>query len=309
MLDSYLEKPYQNILHGKILKLNTYVYPTIWHRAWLIDTKGEDFQNLLNKISKFFQYIKGTEIMEQVSKNVDEGGLNLINLRERIETIKAKQILDSELQIPESDNIIYQVGVKQHKIYSKQFPGPKSLTPHSKLRHTVTMLEQNILVIRNFKTRKKKFTTKDLQSILFPKQKRHYYKENLQAVEQKLKSCNYLIVHNLGPFRSNMPCPLCKKDNDCSQHLLFSCKVTNKARSLAKEWLNIFNIEFNNANIVEMKDVKTGIINHIISYYKFNCLSHKMLAWKENISDDRIAAKFDKDVPFYVENIPSFIKI
>ena len=55
------------------------------------------------------------------AKNASEGGLNLINVWERIKAIEAKQIFDSEFHTPESD-IFYNISIKQ-----KSFGGKTSL--------------------------------------------------------------------------------------------------------------------------------------------------------------------------------------
>ena len=51
--------------------------------------------------------------MEEVSKTKGEGGLGLINLTERLQGIKILELLSAASQRPESDNIIYEIGIKQ----------------------------------------------------------------------------------------------------------------------------------------------------------------------------------------------------
>ena len=60
---------------------------------------------------------KGQEILEKISKTKEEGGLGLINLTERIQAIKILELLNAANQRPESDNIIYEIGIKQMAIY------------------------------------------------------------------------------------------------------------------------------------------------------------------------------------------------
>ena len=36
---------------GKILKINTYIYTTIYNNAWLINTSNKDFQDFIKKES------------------------------------------------------------------------------------------------------------------------------------------------------------------------------------------------------------------------------------------------------------------
>ena len=82
-------------LQGRILQLNTYVFSTIWNRAWVINTKEKAFKDLLKETSTYLQFIKGDEILEKVAKRKTEEGLNRINLEERIQTFKIKQILEA----------------------------------------------------------------------------------------------------------------------------------------------------------------------------------------------------------------------
>ena len=58
----------------------------------------------MKDVAGYLQPIK-EEVLENVSKRKIEGGLNLINLMERIDSLKIKQILEADTQIPETDNI------------------------------------------------------------------------------------------------------------------------------------------------------------------------------------------------------------
>ena len=40
-------------LTGKILKLNTYVFSTVWNNAWLIDIKDPRFKSFIRRIERF----------------------------------------------------------------------------------------------------------------------------------------------------------------------------------------------------------------------------------------------------------------
>ena len=89
----------------------------------MINTKKKEFKDLLSEVSTYLQLITGEEIREKVAKK-KEGGLNLINLEERIQTLKTKQILEVHQQIPETDDIIYMVGTNNKQIYDMKFDGP-----------------------------------------------------------------------------------------------------------------------------------------------------------------------------------------
>ena len=109
-------------------------------------------------MEKIYRYIREgynkKHVYETVAKQREEGGLNLINEKERIETIKAQLLLETEHQTPESDNLIYNSGIKQIKIFAKTFQGLKRLTPNQDMKDILDNLEPNIEQIRNYKRRK-----------------------------------------------------------------------------------------------------------------------------------------------------------
>ena len=64
-------------------------------------------------------------MLENISRKRKEGGLDLVSLKERIQSIKGKAMTAAESQIPETDYLMYAVGTKQKLIYGKIFLGPK----------------------------------------------------------------------------------------------------------------------------------------------------------------------------------------
>ena len=60
-------------------------------------------------------FIQSNEIMEKVSTSRDRGGLGLINIKERIQAIQALEYLQANQQLPETDNVLSEVGcIKKH---------------------------------------------------------------------------------------------------------------------------------------------------------------------------------------------------
>ena len=51
--------------------------------------------------------------MEKVSTSRDIGGLGLINIKERIQAIQALEYLQANQQSPETDNVLFEVGLHQ----------------------------------------------------------------------------------------------------------------------------------------------------------------------------------------------------
>ena len=97
--------------------------------------------------------------------------MNLINLEERIQTLKTKLILEADQQIPETDDIIYMVGTNDKKIYDMKFDGPKQAINTDYEKSFLNLIIQNEQALKNYKKRHKEYITKDLQSILFPKRR------------------------------------------------------------------------------------------------------------------------------------------
>ena len=146
-------------LVGKILRLNTYVFSTVWNNAWLIDIKDKHFKEFLKEVEKYLCIYKGQEIVEKVSKTKDEGGLGLINLTERLQAIKILELLNAASQRPESDNIIYEIGIKQMAIYGTNYVGSKA----EETNDIIKLLEKNIDEINKFRIRHKTTKPKDIQ--------------------------------------------------------------------------------------------------------------------------------------------------
>ena len=90
---------------------------------------------------------KGQEIIEKISKTKEEGelALGLINLTERIQAIKILELHNAASQRPESDNIIYKIGIKQMAIYGTNYVGSKA----EETNDIIKLLEKNIDEINN----------------------------------------------------------------------------------------------------------------------------------------------------------------
>ena len=143
------------------------MFSTVWNNAWLIDIKDKHFKQFLKEVEKYLCKYKGQEIVEKVSKTKDEGGLGLINLTERLQAINILELLNAASQRPESDNIIYEIGIKQMAIYGTNYVGSKS----EETNDIIKLLEENINEINKFRILRKTTKPKDIQKIIIPKDK------------------------------------------------------------------------------------------------------------------------------------------
>ena len=152
--------------------------------------KGQILQTIFKRRRKVPGKYKGQEIIEKISKTKEEGGLGLINLTERIQAIKLLEFLNAASQRHESDNIIYEIGIKQMAIYGTNYVGSKA----EETNDIIKLLEKNIDEINKFRIRHKTTKPKHIQKIIFPKDKKTYFTEIYDAIESKLISTNYLML-------------------------------------------------------------------------------------------------------------------
>ena len=110
--------------------------------------------------------------------------MGLINPTERIRCIKLMEYLNAKTQMPETDNLVYEVGTMQKLLYGTNFKRAKS----SERNPELLLLIWNLNKITNFKASHKDFKPKDPQNIIFPKIKITYFLEIYEAEEPKLIS-------------------------------------------------------------------------------------------------------------------------
>ena len=175
-------------LAGKILKLNTYVFSTVWNNAWLIEIKDPHFKAFIRKMERFLCKYKGNEILEKnICKQRQRGPIDLINIKVRIQAIQAFEYLNADLQTSETNNVFFEVGLHQKTIYQKIVAKRGNA---SQTKEIITLIVRNISEIKKYmKTHK----------IVKPKNKINYFLEIYIPLEPKLVSINYLVLHNLLP--------------------------------------------------------------------------------------------------------------
>ena len=151
------------------------------------------FRQFIVRIEKYLCEFKGKEILEKVPKRREEGGLGLIKVTERIQDIQAHEFLKADLQKPETDVLLFEVGWKQKALYGKMFDGGKS----EKTKEITTVICNNIDEMNRFKMNHISLKAKNIQDILFPKRKITFFKEIYDPIESKLVPTNYLLLHGL----------------------------------------------------------------------------------------------------------------
>ena len=287
-------------LAGKILALNTYVYSTVWNNAWLIDIKNSHFKKFINRIERYLCLYKGNEIMEKVSTSRDKGGLGLINIKERIQAIHALEYLQANKRLPETDNVLFEVGLHQKTIYGTVVAKGANASQRKEL---IILLLKNINKINQYTATHKIVKPKHIQDILFPKNKFNYFTEIYIPLEPKLVSINYLVLHNLLPIRGGSECKLCNGIEYELKHILFECTALTRVRRHVRNWLSTFNINnFNRETIIEMKNIK-DLPNYIISLYKATVWKNRGLAQLREVNEQAVINSLDSTLRFYITHI------
>ena len=168
-------------------------------------------------------------------------------------------------------------------IYGTNYVGSKA----EEMNDIIKLLEKNIDEINKFRIRHKTTKPKDIQKIIFPKDKKTYFTEIYDAIESKLMSTNYRMLQGLLSFRNNRPCYICGKYEDNLDHLLFQCPFLARARNLGKgcTWLEIAGIDqdnFNKHTLIKMTEVD-ALQNNVISNYKDIILKNRKLAQRHDV--------------------------
>ena len=125
--------------------------------------------------------------------------MGLINIKERILALQAKEIIDAPGKIPDTDNLIYEIGTHQEQIFDQPIAGPKAENTPNKYTRIINTIKTNKEGIKNYKKRKKQ-TTKELQNILYPKTKTVLSKDIYFCKNPKTTSLNFLIANGLLPI-------------------------------------------------------------------------------------------------------------
>ena len=156
---------------GKIIKINTYIYTTLYNNAWIINTKSKAFKTFVKKISIYLQRIKNEDVYRHVARGKEFGGLGLVDIEERLNTIKTRELLEIEDECCENDDLLYEIGLKQKIITGKEPKGPKAETARPDIQTLITGIEKYKTPIEEYKKTHKKLKTKDLQTIIYPKER------------------------------------------------------------------------------------------------------------------------------------------
>ena len=219
-------------------------------------------KKISHKFERYLDIFKGKEIKEKFSNHKTEGGMGLIDLSQRVRSIQLLEYLRADTPMSKTDNLVFEVGTMQKTLHGADFKRAKSSETKPEL---LLLLIYHIEKFNTFIKSHKYFKSKDLQSILYPKETDNYFKEIYETDEPKLISANYLMLHGLLSFRGDTPCYVCKKHIENLDHLLFHCPFLTHCRDLVRGWLGQLGVQtFNKHNIIEMTSGNPGFENYCI---------------------------------------------
>ena len=205
------------------------------------------------------------------------------------------------------------MGTQDKVLYDQSFSGPKKENNSAKEKEIIKILIDKKEDLKNYKKRHQVTKTKDIQNILFPKEKRHYFKEIFYAKEPKLISINYQTVHDLLPI-TNSPCYFCNTQNESIKHIFLNCDYLKNVRQIIKTKLQAYNIDFNRDTIIDMKDINTDISAQIINQYKYVTWSYRNKAKRAKKKKEIpkaanicIIQKIEKELDFYKQHVAQHV--
>ena len=88
------------------------ILPCLWSFCWW-SMKDPHFKAFMHKLERYLCKFTGNGILETSSTSRAKGGLGLINIKERIQTIQVLEYLNEDLQTPETNNVLFDVGLHQ----------------------------------------------------------------------------------------------------------------------------------------------------------------------------------------------------
>ena len=299
------KKDYTLSLKGKILKLNTFVLSLLWHKAYVIKENHRALKLLIREIQKYLDPHCGAKIYDQVIKPIKNGGLGLIDIKARISAIKYFSILKSGDQVPETDDIIYELGTRCLKVFGAVFPGPSSFerkSPHEAYYDKLYKSFNNNELEFNEKTKPKHIEAKFKEDHSIP------FRKLFGSKDPRLISINYEIAYRLLPIWSGNDCAFCQRVEESYKHLFIECGKMHMIRNNILNMINpIEQFNFNILSIYYMEGI-TNIATHIvISYYKRNIWYYRQRLRTGNLAYDKMDfnkmwMKIESDIRFFLQH-------
>ena len=162
-----------------------------------------------------------------------------------------------------------------------------------KIKTEIKQLEENITELRNYKKRKKKTKTRDLQGIVFGTQE-NYNKALFIPQEPKAISVHYLVANNLLATWSSMDSAFCGRHKESIEHIFRNCDSLRNTRIMVNNMLKGLHSQFTKTRILNVENTNNKAEAIVITKYKevlWN-IRHTQLG-KKNFDEEKAKKKVD----------------
>ena len=114
-------------LFGKVLLTNSLILSQFWHTGCVIHLENQQINKIYNILNRWINGKKGGNITNQLMRSVENGGAGLLNLKNRLQTIKVKTLkaLITGEWNKTFDIIVYWLGTRTQKLCGRVIVGPK----------------------------------------------------------------------------------------------------------------------------------------------------------------------------------------
>ena len=155
------------------------------------------------------------------------------------------------------------IGTRDKQIYGETINAYKAESNTEQEKKAIKRIEETQESLTNYKKRHKKLITKDIQWIMFPKEKKNIILKRYSIQRTETNMINYLVVHDLLPIRNNL-CHFCKTEPESIKHVFLQCRYLTEIRRTVKIYLQI---KFDRESIIDMAEIEKGLENQIISQF------------------------------------------
>ena len=287
---------------GKVLMVNSKMWSLIWPRAWLIDTKDVELKKLLKNVKYYIQRAKCNLVYEQITKSKDEGGLGLINLTERIEAIKCKQLQNIDQDNAENDTIQYLLGHRMKTLFNVDIRGPKKEIYNSKFEKTFDLMMENKELIKTIKDS----PVRKILRIIFEKEQGPVWEGILKGRDTRHIAINYKTAYGLMPIWREYRCPVCNDKSETTLHLFMQCVGFNRVKDEIDEWVDIITNgqkTMDAGMLILGMGLENDLLRYVISEYKLHLWKARNLKKFENkdVNEYAINRSIEGKIRFYVK--------
>ena len=210
---------------GKVLLANTILLSQIWHIAAILPMEEKYILKINRMINIWINGKNGEYIIDLLAKKRENGGLGLINLENRIKTIKIKslQFLITGKWTKEHEILIYWAGTHTFTLGNKNIIGPRCENGTNDYCKTMKLMVKHKEKLREID----KMKLKDIEKEIYrTEQYKPEYANIYSGKYTKFISINFKIATGILKTATKMDlrnraCIFCKERAENIYHLFF----------------------------------------------------------------------------------------